>query len=112
MRVLRIMPPMAGHRRNLGRGEGWRNFRSNMIYRNTIACAAQSHVWGQVIAHMMPDLPNVGWERDMESFAEFFENPAFRSDGLKAGPPCTLECSAVQPGARKIRLAQHNASPA
>ena len=37
----------------------------------------------QVIAHMMPDLPNVGWERDLESFAEFFENPAFRSDGLK-----------------------------
>ena len=37
----------------------------------------------QVIAHMMPDLPNVGWERDMESFREFFENPAFRSDGLK-----------------------------
>ena len=32
---------------------------------------------------MMPDLPNVGWERDMESFREFFENPAFRSDGLK-----------------------------
>ena len=31
----------------------------------------------------MPDLPNVGWERDLESFAEFFENPAFRSDGLK-----------------------------
>ena len=39
--------------------------------------------FGQVIAHMMPDLPNVGWERDLESFAEFFENPAFRSDGLK-----------------------------
>ena len=39
----------------------------------------------QVIAHMMPDLPNVGWERDMESFREFFENPAFRSDGLKVG---------------------------
>ena len=37
----------------------------------------------KVIAHMMPDLPNVGWERDMESFREFFENPAFRTDGLK-----------------------------
>ena len=41
----------------------------------------------QVIAHMMPDLPNVGWERDLESFAEFFENPTFRSDGLKV---CSL----------------------
>ena len=37
----------------------------------------------KVIAHMMPDLPNVGWERDVESFREFFENPAFRTDGLK-----------------------------
>jgi len=27
---------------------------------------------------MMPDLPNVGWERDIEAFREFFENPAFR----------------------------------
>lgn len=39
----------------------------------------------QVVAHMMPDLPNVGWERDLESFREFFENPAFRTDGLKVG---------------------------
>ena len=37
----------------------------------------------KVIAHMMPDLPNMGWQRDMESFREFFENPAFRTDGLK-----------------------------
>lgn len=27
---------------------------------------------------MMPDLPNVGWERDIESFREFFDNPDFR----------------------------------
>ena len=54
----------------------------------------------QVIAHMMPDLPNVGWERDLESFREFFENPAFRSDGLKVwlplqagvpGLPCCMD---------------------
>lgn len=32
---------------------------------------------------MMPNLPNVDMERDMESFREFFENPAFRTDGLK-----------------------------
>jgi elongator complex protein 3 len=32
----------------------------------------------KVVAHMMPDLPNVGWERDIESFREFFENPDFR----------------------------------
>ncbi len=41
----------------------------------------------KVIAHMMPDLPNMGWERDMESFREFFENPDFRTDGLKVALP-------------------------
>jgi len=40
----------------------------------------------KVIAHMMPNLPNVDIERDIESFREFFENPAFRSDGLKIYP--------------------------
>lgn len=49
-----------------------------------------NHAMVQVIAHMMPDLPNVGWERDMESFREFFENPAFRSDGLKVRLMCGL----------------------
>lgn len=44
----------------------------------------------KVIAHMMPDLPNVGWERDMESFREFFENPAFRTDGLKVYPTLVI----------------------
>lgn len=42
----------------------------------------------KVIAHLMPDLPNMGWERDMESFREFFENPDFRTDGLKV---CTSQ---------------------
>jgi elongator complex protein 3 len=37
----------------------------------------------KVVTHMMPDLPNMGIERDLESFREFFENPAFRPDGLK-----------------------------
>lgn len=32
----------------------------------------------KVVAHMMPDLPNVGMERDIEQFKEYFENPAFR----------------------------------
>lgn len=44
----------------------------------------------KVVAHMMPDLPNVGWERDLESFREFFENPAFRSDGLKVYPTLVI----------------------
>ena len=39
---------------------------------------------------MMPDLPNVGLERDIEQFVEFFENPAFRPDGLKLYPTLVI----------------------
>ncbi|XP_062345575.1 elongator complex protein 3 isoform X1 [Cinclus cinclus] len=44
----------------------------------------------KVVAHMMPDLPNVGLERDMEQFFEFFENPAFRPDGMKLYPTLVI----------------------
>jgi len=44
----------------------------------------------KVVAHMMPDLPNVGMERDLEQFKEYFENPAFRSDGLKLYPTLVI----------------------
>mmetsp|Transcript_14236 Transcript_14236/g.38587 ORF Transcript_14236/g.38587 Transcript_14236/m.38587 type:complete len:586 (-) Transcript_14236:641-2398(-) len=44
----------------------------------------------KVVCHMMPDLPNVGWERDLECFREFFENPDFRSDGLKLYPTLVI----------------------
>jgi elongator complex protein 3 len=39
---------------------------------------------------MMPDLPNVGWERDLEAFREFFESPDFRADGLKLYPTLVI----------------------
>ncbi|TPX44628.1 hypothetical protein SeMB42_g02201 [Synchytrium endobioticum] len=44
----------------------------------------------KIVAHMMPDLPNVGMERDIEQFKEFFENPAFRPDGLKIYPTLVI----------------------
>lgn len=44
----------------------------------------------KVVAHMMPDLPNMGKERDIESFRELFENPAFRPDGLKIYPTLVI----------------------
>ncbi|KAJ3086631.1 Elongator subunit [Quaeritorhiza haematococci] len=44
----------------------------------------------KVVAHMMPDLPNVGMERDIEQFKEYFENPQFRSDGLKLYPTLVI----------------------
>lgn len=49
-----------------------------------------AHLLLQVVCHMMPDLPNVGWERDLECFREFFENPDFRSDGLKLYPTLVI----------------------
>jgi len=44
----------------------------------------------KVISHMMPDLPNMTLDRDLEGFKEYFENPAFRSDGLKLYPTLVI----------------------
>jgi elongator complex protein 3 len=44
----------------------------------------------KVVTHMMPDLPNMGMERDLEGMKEYFENPAFRSDGMKVYPTLVI----------------------
>jgi len=44
----------------------------------------------KVVSHMMPDLPNVGMERDLDQFVEYFSNPAFRTDGLKIYPTLVI----------------------
>lgn len=63
----------------------------------------------KIVSHMMPDLPNVGLERDIDQFIvcfliqlfclpmifltffkEFFENPLFRADGLKIYPTLVI----------------------
>jgi len=44
----------------------------------------------KIVAHMMPDLPNMGFERDIAGFREFFENPDFRTDGLKIYPTLVI----------------------
>jgi elongator complex protein 3 len=44
----------------------------------------------KVVAHLMPNLPDMDRERDVECFREFFENPAFRADGLKIYPTLIL----------------------
>ena len=44
----------------------------------------------KVVTHMMPDLPNMGYDRDLEGFKEYFENPAFRSDGMKLYPTLVI----------------------
>lgn len=40
----------------------------------------------QVVAHMMPDLPNVGVERDLESFPNFLRVHHFGQMVLKSTP--------------------------
>eukprot|EP01156_Anaeramoeba_ignava_P014105 Anaeramoba_ignava/a608258_93.p1 GENE.a608258_93~~a608258_93.p1 ORF type:complete len:546 (+),score=81.62 a608258_93:58-1695(+) len=44
----------------------------------------------KVIAHMMPNLPRVDLERDIECFRELFENPQYRVDGLKLYPTLVI----------------------
>ncbi|WWD22484.1 hypothetical protein CI109_106977 [Kwoniella shandongensis] len=57
----------------------------------------------KIVAHMMPDLPNCGTERDIWQFQEFFENPAFRSDGLKLYPTLVIR-GTVPPWTRVYRV--------
>ncbi|TDH69416.1 hypothetical protein CCR75_002852 [Bremia lactucae] len=44
----------------------------------------------KLVAHLMPDLPNMGMERDLAGFQEFVENPCFRSDGIKLYPTLVI----------------------
>lgn len=44
----------------------------------------------KIVSHMMPNLPNVPLQRDLAQFREYFENPAFRSDGLKIYPTLVI----------------------
>ena len=44
----------------------------------------------KVVTHMMPDLPNCSFDRDLAGFTEFFANPAFRPDGLKIYPTLVI----------------------
>lgn len=44
----------------------------------------------KIVAHMMPNLPNVDMERDYAQFVQYFEDPSFRSDGLKIYPTLVI----------------------
>jgi elongator complex protein 3 len=62
---------------------------------HTVAAVAETFCFAKdagfkVVSHMMPDLPNVGMERDLDQFREYFENPAFRTDGLKIYPTLVI----------------------
>jgi elongator complex protein 3 len=45
----------------------------------------------KIVAHMMPNLPNVDKKRDFAQFREYFDNPKFRSDGLKIYPTLVIK---------------------
>jgi len=62
---------------------------------HTVQAACESFQYSKdcgfkVISHMMPDLPNVDLERDYWQFQEYFENPKFRTDGLKIYPTLVM----------------------
>lgn len=44
----------------------------------------------KIVAHMMPNLPNVDMKRDLAQFIQYFEDPKFRSDGLKIYPTLVI----------------------
>lgn len=44
----------------------------------------------KIVTHMMPDLPNTGLVRDLEGMREYFENPLFRTDGMKVYPTLVI----------------------
>ncbi|KAF9763565.1 Elongator complex protein 3 [Nosema granulosis] len=45
----------------------------------------------KIVSHMMPNLPNVPRKRDLAQFREYFDNPKFRSDGLKIYPTLVIK---------------------
>jgi len=62
---------------------------------HTVKAVSSSFALGKdcgfkVVSHMMPDLPNCDYERDLEGFKEYFSSPDFRSDGLKLYPTLVI----------------------
>ncbi|KAI0461529.1 Elongator subunit [Komagataella kurtzmanii] len=64
----------------------------------------------KVVSHMMPDLPNVGMERDLEQFKEYFESPAFRTDGLKLYPTLVIRGTGLYELWKTGRYRSYNAN--
>ncbi|AET40910.1 Elongator subunit ELP3 Ecym_7057 [Eremothecium cymbalariae DBVPG len=64
----------------------------------------------KVVSHMMPDLPNVGMERDIEQFKEYFENPNFRTDGLKIYPTLVIRGTGLYELWKSGRYKSYNAN--
>jgi radical SAM superfamily enzyme len=66
-------------------------FTSGHSVKSVMECFHLSKDCGfKIVSHMMPDLPNMGMERDIEGFTELFANPSFRPDGLKIYPTLVI----------------------
>lgn len=62
---------------------------------HTVRSVCQSFQLGKdsgfkIVSHIMPNLPNVDLERDLNQFVELFQNPLFRPDGLKIYPTLVI----------------------
>ena len=62
---------------------------------HTVRSVCQSFQLGKdsgfkIVSHIMPNLPNVDLERDINQFVELFQNPEFRPDGLKIYPTLVI----------------------
>lgn len=62
---------------------------------HTVRSVCQSFQLGKdcgfkIVSHIMPNLPNVDLERDLNQFIELFQNPSFRPDGLKIYPTLVI----------------------
>ncbi|CDR38855.1 CYFA0S02e07184g1_1 [Cyberlindnera fabianii] len=64
----------------------------------------------KIVSHMMPDLPNVGMERDLAQFREYFENPDFRTDGLKIYPTLVIRGTGLYELWKTGRYKSYNAN--
>ncbi|CCH40713.1 elongator complex protein [Wickerhamomyces ciferrii] len=64
----------------------------------------------KIVSHMMPDLPNVGMERDLAQFKEYFENPDFRTDGLKIYPTLVIRGTGLYELWKTGRYKSYNAN--
>lgn len=64
----------------------------------------------KVVSHMMPDLPNVGMERDLDQFREYFSSPDFRTDGLKLYPTLVIRGTGLYELWKTGRYKSYNAN--
>ncbi|KAK2962129.1 putative Elongator complex protein 3 [Blattamonas nauphoetae] len=64
----------------------------------------------KVVAHIMPNLPSVSFERDIETFRILAENPNFRPDGLKVYPTLVIRGTSLYEDWKTRKYASYHPS--